>query len=332
VLPRRLLALLLIPLGLILFGTVGYTVLEKDYSPFDALYMTVMTLTTVGFGEVHPLDTNGRAFTIFLMLSGIFTLFYVMGEVVRAIISGEVRIALGRQQMEQSLAQLRNHAIVCGFGRMGRLVCREFSLQRLPFVVIERSHELLENFKMPHGIALPGDATSDEVLRLAGVERARALVSVLASDADNLYITMSARLLNDHLFIVVRSEDERAEQKLKRAGANRVVSPYAMGGYRVAHAVLRPAVVDFLDLAIRSEHLELQIEETRIAENSRLAGRTIQESRIRPDVGVIVVAVKKASGEMVFNPSFDTRMDVGDILITMGHREQVDQLAALASG
>jgi voltage-gated potassium channel len=321
-----------VPIVLIIGGTAGYVVLEPHYTWFDGLYMTVMTVTTVGFGEVHPLSTAGRAFTIFLMLGGIFTMFYVMGEVIRAIVSGEVGALMGRQHLEQALGRLNQHLIVCGFGRMGQLVCREFAAQKIPFVIIDRNSDLLENFKVPHGIPLHGDATTDEILRQAGVERARALVTVLASDADNLYITMSARLLNDHLYIVARAEDDRAEQKLQRAGANRVVSPYAMGGYRVAHAVLRPTVVDFLDLAIRSEHLELHIEEVQIAPQSRLAGVTILESRLRQELGVIVVAIKRATGEMVFNPPSDARMEPGDILITMGHREQVDKLATLAGG
>lgn len=243
-LPRRYLLLLLIPAGLIAFGTVGYTVLEDEYTLFDSLYMTVSTLTTVGFGEVHPLSNRGRAFTLFLMLSGVFTLFYAAGEIIRAIVSGEVRIALGKQRMEQSLSRLNQHVIVCGYGRMGRLVCREFEAQGVAYVVIERHAESFTEFPPKQGIGVPGDATLDEVLKQAGVARARALVSVVGSDADNLYITMTARLLNERLFIVARAEAEQAEQKLLRAGANRVDSPYAIGGIRVAGAVLRPAVVD----------------------------------------------------------------------------------------
>jgi voltage-gated potassium channel len=331
-LPRRYLILLLVPTGLIAFGTLGYWLLEEEYTLFDSLYMTVMTLTTVGFMEVHELHTPGRVFTIFLMLSGIFTLFYVAGELFRAIVSGEVRTALGRQRMEQSLARLNDHVIVCGFGRMGRLVCREFDNKSVPFVVIERQAEMLADFGMKHGLALPGDATADEVLKQAGVDRARALVTVVGSDADNLYITMSARLLSDRLFIVARAEAEQAEQKLLRAGANRVVSPYEMGGLKVAAAVLRPAVVDFIELATRSEHLELQIEETQIAATSRLAGATLQGSQLRQELGIIIVAIKKATGAMVFNPPSDARMEAGDILITLGHRQQLDQLEALAKG
>jgi len=329
VLPRRFVATLLLPIAIIGFGTLGYILIEK-WSFFDSLYMTVMTVTTVGFSEVHPLSVWGKIFTIFLMLGGIFTLFYAAGEVIRAIVSGQVQTILGRQRMEHSLAALHHHVVVCGYGRMGRLVCREFSLQHVPFVVIDRSAELLESFKMPHGLAVHGDATSDEILKAAGVERARAVVTVLASDADNLYITMSARLLNDQLFIVARAEDDRAEPKLKRAGANRIVSPYTMGGYRVAHAVLRPTVVDFLDLAIRSEHLELQIEEIQIASRSALAGATLKDSKLRQEFGIIIVAIKKSSGEMVFNPPGDATIQAGDILIVLGHRQQLDQLEKLA--
>jgi voltage-gated potassium channel len=332
VLPRRYLLLLLFPACLIGFGMVGYVVLEPNYTPFDALYMTVMTITTVGYGEVHRLSTAGRAFTIFLMLGGIFTMFYAAGELIRAIVSGEVRTALGRYRMEQSLARLNYHVIVCGFGRMGRLVCREFDAKGIAFVVIEKQAELLADFNLKHGIALAGDATSDEVLQRAGVQRARAVVSVLGTNADNLYVTMSARLLNDRLFIVSRSEDEAGEEKLRRAGANRVVSPYAIGGSRVASAVLRPAVVDFIELATRSEHMELQIEETLITPTSKLVGTTLKESHLRQDYGIIIVAIKKPTGAMVFNPPSDARIEAGDTLITLGHRQQLDQLEALARG
>ncbi|OAI45116.1 hypothetical protein AYO44_13075 [Planctomycetaceae bacterium SCGC AG-212-F19] len=331
-LARRYLLLLLFPVGLIAFGTVGYAVLEPEYTLFDGLYMTVTTVTTVGFGEVHKLSTRGRAFTIFLMLGGIFTLFYAAGELIRAIVSGEVRMALGRYRMEQSLGRLNYHIIVCGFGRMGRLVCREFNSKGVPFVVIEQEPELLADFNLEHGIAMPGDAATDDVLQRAGVDRARALVAVLGSNADNLYITMSARLLNERLFIVSRSEDEASEEKLRRAGANRVVSPYAIGGSRVANAVLRPAVVDFIELATRSEHMELQIEETLITPGSKLVGTTLKESQLRQEFGIIIVAIKKAGGGMVFNPPSDARIEANDVLITLGHRHQLDQLEALARG
>jgi voltage-gated potassium channel len=331
-LPRRYFLLLMIPVGLITFGTAGYVILDPRFTVFDALYMTVTTISTVGYGEVHTLTTSGRAFTIVLILGGVFTFFYAAGEMIRAIVSGEVRTALGRYRMEQSLARLDHHVIVCGFGRMGRLVCREFDTRGIPFVVIEKDADLLADFHLANGIALPGDASNDEVLTRAGVGRARALVAVLGSNPDNLYITMSARLLNEKLFIVSRSEDETSEEKLRRAGANRVVSPYAIGGSRVAGAVLRPTVVDFIELATRSEHMELQIEESLITPGSKLVGTTLKESQLRQEFGIIIVAIKKAEGSMVFNPPSDAQIEAGDILIILGHRQQLDQLEAMARG
>ena len=233
--------------------------------------------------------------------------------------------------MEESLAALAGHLIVCGYGRMGRHVCREFSRQRLDFVIIDTDPDLLKDFALPGGLAVVGDCTSDDVLRKAGVERAKALVSVVPSDADNLYITMSARLINNKLFIVARAEGEEAEKKLLRAGADRVVAPYALGGSRIAQAVLRPTVLEFIELATRTEHLELQIEQTLVAPGSPLAGMSLTASRLRQDYGLIVVAIKKAHGAMVYTPPPEAVMEGGDTLIALGRRAQLDQLDALAA-
>jgi voltage-gated potassium channel len=197
-------------------------------------------------------------------------------------------------------------------------------------VVIDRDSSVLEAFHVAHGITLHGDATSDEVLRQAGVERARVLVTAAASDADNLYITMSARLLSESLFIVARSEEPETEPKLVRAGANRVVSPYVIGGQRMAMAVLRPNVMDFIELATRSDYLELQIEEARIEKGSALAGRSLKDSRVRQELGIIIVAIRKPDGKMLFNPDPEIAMEAGDLLITLGHRAQLDRLEAMA--
>lgn len=322
---------ILVPVVLVGIGTVGYWWLER-MPFFDALYLTVVTLTTVGFGDLVPVTPGGKVFTIFLALGGIFTLFYAASAVIRTIVSGEMRTALGREYMERSLADLHDHLIICGYGRMGRLVCQEFARMGLPFVVIERQADLLAGFDVPQGLPLVGDATMDEVLKRARLPRARALVTVVASDADNLYITMSARLLNDKVFIVARAEDEKAEQKMLRAGASRVISPYVIGGYRVAQAVVRPNVMDFIELATRTEHMELQMEETQIGPQSSLAGGTLRDGRLRQELGVIIVAVKKKAGQMVFNPQPDFIMEAGDILIALGHRQQLDQLEDLAAG
>jgi voltage-gated potassium channel len=226
---------------------------------------------------------------------------------------------------------MKQHIIICGYGRMGRHVCRQFSREKLPFVIIDLRPDVLADFDMDYGVAVQGDATADAVLKEAGIERARALVAVAPSDADNLFITMSARLLNDKLFIVARAEREAAEQKLVRAGANRVVAPYALGGSKVAHAVLRPSVVDFLELATQTEYLEMQIEETCIQSGSQLEGQTLHDSRLRQDLGIIVVAIKKPGGKLIANPPGTAVMEGGDILIALGNRQHLDRLDELAS-
>lgn len=328
---HRLLIAFSIPVLLVVIGTVGYELIEEDYSFGDSLYMTVITLATIGYGEVHPLSEAGRIFTMFLILGGVFTFFYATSEIIGIIVSGEIQAIVGRQRMENHLNKLANHLIVCGYGRMGQLVCQEFSDRGIPFVIIDSDEELLEEFDLSSGIALLGDATSDEVLKHAGIERARGLITVMSSDAANLYTTMSARLLNKKLYIVARVEEAQSEMKLKRAGANRVVSPYAIGGHRLAQAVLRPTVVDFIELASKHEHVELQLEEIPVTTKSPLAGHTLRGSGIRSDLKVIVVAVKRGNGHMVFNPDPDIVIGAGDILIAIGPREQLDQLMSLAS-
>ena len=331
-LPRRYYLIVLVPALLLLVGTLGYHTLE-DWPLLDSLYVTVVTLTTIGYSDnLAPNTPGGKLFTMALALGGVFTLFYLAADLIRAVVSGEMRALLGKQRMERILADLKDHLIVCGYGRMGKLVCREFAAESVSFVVIDRNELALDDFAVPGGIALHGDATLDEVLRGAGVERARALVTVTPSDADNLYITMSARLLNDKLFIVARAEGPDAERKLERVGANRVVSPYVIGGSRVAQAVLRPTVVDFIDLATRTEHFDLQIEETSLAGGSTLVGRTLKDSQLREQLGVMIVAIKKASGRMLYNPPGGERLEANDILVALGQRQQLDELDRMAGG
>lgn len=332
-LPPRYLFLMLTPVLLLAIGTVGYDWLESEFTFFDSFYMTVITLTTVGFGEIpKPLSDQGRVFTVILLLGGVFTFFWAAGEMIRTIVNGEMQKALGRRRMERSLSTIKNHMIVCGYGRMGQIICREFSSQKLPFVVVDTDETLLDHFDLPGGLALIGDATLDDVLKKAGVDRARSLITVAGSDADNLFITLSARLLNEKLYIVARSEDEEAQQKLQRAGANRVVTPYILGGKSVAQAVLRPTVVEFMDLATRTEHLELQIEEVKLLAKSTLANMPIQETMIHQKHGIFIIAIKKDSGKMVYNPPGNTVLHQGDILIVLGHREELNQFAKIAAG
>ncbi len=319
-----------VPPGLVVLGAVAYHVLE-GWGWLDSFYMAVTTLATVGYGEVHPLSDRGRIFTMFYVLGGVFTIGWAASEVIRSVVSGELNTAFERQRLEKNLLRLRDHVIVCGYGRMGKLVCQELTQLKLPYVVIDRSPEVLATFELAHGMPLVGDASSDEVLRMAGVERARALAAVLASDADNLYVTMSARLQSEKLFLVARGENEATESKLKRAGASRVISPYVIGGQRMAHAIVRPAVVDFIELATRSQHLDLQIEEVVLAERSSLSGLPLRDGELRK-LGVILVAILKPSGEMVFKPGGDAVLTNGDKLILLGSREELDRVAVAARG
>jgi voltage-gated potassium channel len=328
---REFLIALLVPVVLMAIGTAGYMRIEH-WRPLESLYMTVITISTVGFAEVHPLSSEGRVFTMALILTGVFTLLYAATSAIRAIVSGEVRGDIGRQRMERTLEELKDHVIVCGYGRMGRFVCTELSASGQPFVVLDKQAAVLEGFQLPQGIALAGDATSDGVLRRAGIDRARVLVSAAASDADNLYVTLSARLLNEKIFIVARAEDEGTEKKLLRAGANRVVSPYVIAGQTVVQAVVRPDALSFLEMATRRDYQELQIEEVEVQPGSPLAGAQVRDPRVRREMGIIIVAIKKPGGKMAFNPAPEAMLEARDVLICLGHRDQLERLVALAGG
>lgn len=328
-LPQRIWLALLVPLLLVVVGTLGFHLLE-GMSLLESVYLTVISLTTIGYGDIVPKTPAGRIFTMFLVISGVFTLFYAATALIRVVVGGELTEHLGKQQMERALAQRKDHIIVCGYGRMGRLACAEFSREKTPFVVIDKDAEAMRDFDVPFGVGLVGDATEDADLKRAGIERARGLLTVMASDADNLFTTMSAKLLNPALFVVARVESSGSEEKMRRAGANRIVCPYLIGGNRAAQAILRPTVMDFIELATRTEHIELQLEESRVEPNSALAGVSLKDSHIRADLKVIIVAIKTAAGKMNFNPAPETTIQAGDILVAIGHREHLEKLDALA--
>lgn len=331
--PPRLWLAFIIPAFLLSVGTVGYRWIEGEHwSYFDGFYMTAITLTTIGYGETHELSTRGRAFTVVLAYSGIFTLAYFASELVRAVVTGELRQAIGRQWVDDQLATLTGHLIVCGYGRMGKIVCSELDRQKKWFVVVDKSPELLKDLPYAHGLPVHGDATNDELLRKAGIERAKSLITVVGSDADNLYITLSARLLNPKLLIVARAEEEDAEGKLRKVGANKVISPYLAGGHRAVQAVLRPAVLHFMEMATRPEFLDLQIEEIRVAPGSALAGQSLRQSRVHQDLGIVVVGILRPNGELLYNPPADTVAEPEAVLIALGQRRHLEQLEKLAGG
>lgn len=326
-LKRRIISPVIAIIGVISFGTIGYSVIE-GWNFFDSLYMTVTTLTTVGYQEVHALTNKGRTFTIILILFGVGAMFYAMGVAARVIFEGEIREILGRKKLNKKIEKIENHYIICGYGRMGKIICREMMQSNASFVVIEKTPGILNSIDKDI-LVIEGDATQDSVLKTAGVERALALISVLSSDAENLYVVLSARGLNPKLKIVARASEEGVEDKLVRAGADKVISPYHIGGLRIAHTILKPAVVDFIEFATRSRNIELQIEEIKVKEGSNIVGQGLDECGIRKDLGIIIVAIKRAAGDMEFNPTSASVIKQGDTLIAMGESKQLDALERL---
>ena len=311
------------------FGTIGYMVIE-EWDFIDSLYMTIITLTTVGFKEVHDLSLSGRIFTIVLLIGGVGTVFYTLGIGAKIIVEGELQEVYGRRRLEKKLKDLRDHYIVCGYGRMGKIVARELKHEKLKYAVIEKNEVILDSDEKNETLIIQGDATRDDLLKRVGIEHAKCLISVLPTDAENLYVVLSARGLKPDLLIVARAGEEGSEQKLLRAGADRVVSPYHIGGLRMAHSVLKPAVVDFIEFATKSGNIDLQIEEITIQEGSQLVNHSLDECGIGRDLGIIIVAIKQKTGEMKFNPTFRTAIQVGDTLIAVGETSKLAVLEKMA--
>lgn len=318
-------------ISVIASGTLGYSLIE-DWSPFDALYMTVVTLSTVGFKEVHELSPEGKLFTIILIISGTSTIAYTLSRLLQFTLEGQLRKILGRKKLESRINKLRDHYIICGFGRIGHLICREFHSKPMPFVVVEQDPHLIERISREGYMYVAGDATDDETLQSAGIDLAKGLITAVTSDTDNVYITLTARGLNPKLFILARAGEEGSEKKLMRAGASKVISPYTIGASRMAQAVLRPSVVDFIEIATASENLELQIEEIPITAGSRLAGKTLIDSGIRQSMGIIIVGIKQVDGQMLFNPPPTSVIEANSVLITLGERPAINKLEKIADG
>lgn len=325
----RLRIALMVPLVLLVIGAVCFRLIEGDtWTWNDAFYMSAISLTTVGYGETRPLSQEGRVFTIVFLFIGVFVLFYTASEILRYIVSGQLSAVMGKERMERTLSHMNDHVIICGLGRMGRLVCQEFEHHEIPFVIIDRTLETLNDVNYRHGIPLHGDATSDEILKHAGVIRARAIISALPSDADNLYITLSARVLSEKLVIVARAEEEAAIAKLRRVGANHVISPYLIGGHRACQAILKPTVGRFIDMTARHD-TDFIIEEMLIEAGSWVCGKTLKETRLHEDYGIVVLTIKSLTGEMVYNPQRDTKLEAGHVLVIVGHRDKMKEVKKL---
>jgi voltage-gated potassium channel len=317
--------------SIIAIGTFGYAIVE-DWSLFDSLYMTVITLATVGFKEVQPLSQEGKLFTIVLIISGTGMIAYTLSSLLQFTLEGQLRKILGRKKLESRISKLRGHYIICGFGRIGNLICREFQSRPLPFVVVEKDPQLIERLGRSDYMYVEGDATDDETLQSAGIEHAKGLITAVTSDTDNVYITLTARGLNPKLFILARASAEGSEKKLMRAGASKVISPYTIGASRMAQAILRPSVVDFIEIATTSENLELQIEEITVDPNSELTGKSLVDSGIRQSMGIIIVGIKLTGNEMTFNPPSYTVIEPNSVLITLGEIPAIEKLEKIAGG
>ena len=308
--------------AVVLFGALGYMWLER-MTLLEAMYMAVITVTTVGFSEVRPLHYQGQVFTIVLVLIGVGAFTYFATTVANYLIAGEIKGFLERRKMENKIEQLRDHFIVCGYGRMGAQVAREFRREQKGLVVIEQSDEIAGRAIQAGHLTLVGNAENDEVLRAAGVERAGGLVAVLDTDADNLMVTLSARAMNEKLFIVARTNSEMSESKLINAGANRVLFPHGLGGRRIAQMALRPNVVEFLEVVMHDEELELWLEEMTVGIGSELDGCAVHTADIRGATGANIVALRQRTGKLLTAPTPDTRLQAGDIVVALGTRAQL---------
>lgn len=312
----------------IFLGTIGYYFVE-DMSLFDSFYMTLITISTVGFSEIKPLTNYGRIVTIAIISTGITIGAYTIGTIVRMLIEGELRKTYGRRKLEKQISALHDHYIICGYGRIGSLICKELQYHNIDFVVIDNDLSSIERLEKEKIFYLPMDATTEEALLKAGITNARGVVTAVRSDADNIFITLTAKGLRPDIFILSRASHEKNESKLKRAGATRVVSPYLIGGRRMAQVLIRPTVVDFIDIAMMDKHLGLLMEEYRVKESSDLIGKNLVESNLRKDFGIIIVAIKKNTGEMIFNPQPNEKLASDDVIVVLGKKADLERMKSV---
>jgi voltage-gated potassium channel len=323
----RLLVPLSVVVAVVIVGTLGYFWLwrEQGGTWMDALFMTVTTITTVGYGEVRPLDTVGRIFTMVLAIAGIGSLFYTLGVVMEYLVAARLADPGGRRRMERRIEALRKHIIVAGLGRVGRQAAQELFEAQTPFLVVDPGPASPRHAEERGYLLLEGDATDDAVLERAGIRRASGLVVTTGNDATNMYIILSARVLNPDLYIVSRAADDASVTKLVRAGANRAISPYAIGGHRLAHLILRPAVVDFFETALRAGEVALNIEDVAVTPESPTVGQTLGALDIRRVTGVTVLAILRGGNPLV-NPPGDFVIAGADQFLALGTREQLARL------
>ena len=317
---------LIILLTIFIIGTIGFHFIE-GWSFIDSFYTTIATLSTVGYGDFSPETTAGKFFTVFVIIFGVGMMFYTLVLSAETFIEGRLRYLLGRGKLEKIIEKMNNHYIICGGGRIGFLICRELMAGKIPCLVIDNNPDVIQKAQDEGFIYCKGDATQDKVLIAAGIKRAKGIICVLPSDAENLYVILTAKELNQKIYIMARSEEEESEHRLLRAGADKVMSPYTLGGVRMAMAIMRPAMLDFIEITTSRQSLELRMEEISICKDSPFISKTLEDSGIRKRFGLIIVAVKKDSGKMIFNPLANYVIEEGDRLISMGEDENVKQFA-----
>lgn len=309
----------------IFIGIIGFHTIE-GWSFLDSLYMTIITIFTVGFQEVKELSPLGRIFTIFVIMGGVGTALFAFKKVAEIVFEGGMKESWRRRKMEKQLENLKEHYIVCGYGRMGKIVSERLHEEHLPFVIVENNPKKIDDLRNERKyLFIPGDATQEEILLQAGIKHARGLAALLPSDADNLYLVLTVRLICPSLFVLSKVIDEEAEKKILQIGANRVVSPYKLSGLKIAQGLIRPTVVDFMDLIIRRKELSLYMEEYITNKESPLIDKTISELNIRQKANVIVVAVKKPGKDIIFNPPSNFNIKTGDTLLVLGDDQGIRQ-------
>ncbi|OQY55731.1 MAG: potassium channel protein [Desulfobacteraceae bacterium 4572_88] len=311
-----------------ILGTLGYMVIE-GWDIFDSVYMTVITLATVGYGEVHEVSRAGRLYTMFLIFVGGGFCVYVAGAAVQFMVEGQIRAMLGRRRLDRKIRRLKNHYIICGYGRIGRVLCRKLRSKPLRLVVIEKDPEAIPVMEQDDVLHICGDAADEANLIRAGIQRARCLVAALATDISNVYLVLTARQLNPDLHIMARAGSEESKSKLRAAGANKVESPYDMGAASMAQRILRPTVTNFLDFALGRRNKDIQMEEIPVSTDSSLTGLMLKDSGIRQNYNLIIIAIKKSDGGMLFNPPFDATINGGDTMIAVGEDGNLHELEKL---
>ena len=316
--------------SLFIIGTIGFHIIE-GWSLIESLYTTVITLSTVGYGDFYPETEKGRIFTIILIIFGVGTMLYTVVLFTETMVEARFRSILGRGRLEKMLKKLNDHYIICGCGRIGYLICKELTAEKIDFVVVDNNPETIQKIEEEGFIYYKGDASQDKTLIAAGIKRAKGIVCALPTDPENLYVILTAKELNPNIYILSRSEEMESEHRLLRAGADRVMSPYTLGGMRMAMAITKPAMLDFIEITTRRQSLELRMEELEICDGSPFIGKSLEESEIRARHGLIIVAVKKDTGKMIFNPLANYIISNGDKLIALGEDENVSRFAKVCA-